>query len=347
MMKLHIGAALVLGYLIANLLHASKLDPHCRSFRTYPSTKTKSTVHFQRMYVVISTDLGNLQYAVSAPLTAFIWRLRFGVTPIVFVAATNQLSPKAAIVVHWLRRAGARVEMAIPRENNSLPTFVQCIRMAAYTLPYVEPRDYIFTADADIWPMSLSYWKAIFDFSKDMTIVNGEFYNSTKTLAMSYVGAPAYVWATVANEFGPVCPNQTLVHMSPKSNGVMRLPLEVADDLVAEGIRYHTPAVWFAPQGKNGVKWNWDQTFLSREFHGLVANCSLTFKLGSGLFARRLDRADWKFAGDVEHHNDAHLIFPATDPRVWSELMVVWRNMFAGDVSFPTDFKNAYNNAMV
>lgn len=313
----------------------------CGTFDTVLNTPSK-------VWVTFGTDLQNLQYAANAPLSAYIWRHHMNFQPIVFVVG-NVTLPHAKILVRAIEDAGAKVEIIEPIVNHSTATLAQIVRIAAFALPYISQNDYIITSDADIWPMSKTFWSSIFDFSKHFTIVNGEFFRGgiggEVGIAMCYVGGHALAWRAMIersfhafpetlplNELQCNCSNQN--HLSAR---------QIALSILTAGKQFRKEK--WNNAAKGGDQWYWDQIFITYAFRHAVKHFNASYHLGSGLGSRRLDRSGWRFAGNIESHTDAHLIFPVSSDSVRQRLMVVWKAMF-GNTSWPELYLTEYMKSL-
>lgn len=302
-----------------------------------------------KVWVTFGTDVENVQYSGHAPLTSYIWTHRLKFTPLLFVVTReDNLTAKGQHLVDWAKKAGAVVELIKPRANDSVQTLAQAVRLAAFSLPYISADDYIITADADIWPMSLQYWNNMFNYSTNYTIVNGEFWRggqgSDNSIAMSYVGATARTWATLIWE------GHTAFKGSDAGTALRELveqpgnptTSEIANAIMQTGLEFYKDQ-WTNPSAlaKGAIQWYWDQVFLTKTFRNVDEKCGLSKSFGSMVQARRLDRSGWNFRGDVELHSDSHLIFPITSDPVWNNLMEVWKAMF-NDTTWPEEFRKGF-----
>lgn len=280
-----------------------------------------------------------LQYAAHAPLTAYVWNHHLGIKPIVFIVKRDSVPTKQEqFITASLLSAGARVETVVAPSNFSTQTCAQIVRLSAFSLSYVQPDDYVITTDADIWPMSTAYWKDMFHFNKHVTIVNGEFFNPDPRvevgIAMCYVGAHACTWRTLVTETHRaffINSSMPLLHMDPTS--ISKYLLELGQAFRGEKWR---------SLAKGGDQWYWDQIFTTHAFRHLVKEYNMTLAKGSGVQAGRLDRSNWRFAGSIERHTDAHLVFPLTSQAVWQQIKPVWHSMFN-----TTDWADTYRNQLL
>jgi hypothetical protein len=206
----------------------------------------------------------------------------------------------------------------------------------------------VFTADADIWPISRSFWSQFWGRREDITIVNGGFYRrnnhgTNNSVAISYVGAKACVWADVVGDLlneshrDRAKPRdwhrgraELRTRTSANKRGEWkRQPLSITGSILGYGRAYHP--TWDAddPHTKDAsVQWSWDQTFMTLAVKKVVANGRLSIYLGEGLEQRRLDRANWNFTNRADQYSDAHLPVPLTEDGVWQKVSTLWYDMF-------------------
>ena len=204
------------------------------------------------------------------------------IRPLVFIVPrAGSLSAKERFVLEWTRRAGAVVEVVLPRTGDMVSTVSQNVRLTAWALPYVDGGDYIITADIDIWPISCSYWKDMLDLDRDITIVNGEFFmrdeHSPDRVAISYVGMQSHAWAGIVANASGMAHNVKARHVrhgfrqsqvsARRRDFEQRMP--AVDDVVAAildlGRQTLGEGAWDAAPGAGGTKshvqWSWDQQF--------------------------------------------------------------------------------------
>jgi hypothetical protein len=313
-------------------------------------------------WVSLATDLTSLEYVLNLPLTAYIWTHFLNMRPLVFIVPRSaSLSARDRFIIDWTRKAGARVEVVLPRTGDMVSTVAQNARLAAWALPCVGPNDYIVTADMDIWPISRAYWKDAFASRGGVNIVNGEFFTqnaaSDNRVAISYVGMRAAMWARVVGKAAglPLLHDGDEERAASPSHGEAgsrsagpsvggltgsqppsprRKP--AVDEVVAaildrgrQRVGEHAWDAGLAGQGpKAHAQWSWDQRFLTGAILDAVQRKDTHIILGKNLMARRLDRASWNFTGDAEAYSDAHLLSPLTDQATWARLRLVWVSMF-------------------
>ena len=234
-----------------------------------------------------------------------------------------------------------------PLTNHSTATLAQVVRIAAYSLPYVSPDDYIITTDADIWPMSKAFWGNVFNYSAQFTIVNGEFFQGgvggEVGIAMCYIGGHAKAWQALVEGSAESFPQgvKALEQLACDPSRVQQPsdPLQIAAAILDAGKEVKKEK--WDNLAKGADQWYWDQIFMTSAFRHAVKKHNVTYHLGSGLGSRRLDRSNWNFRGSIEAHTDSHLIFPLSSEGVRSRLMVVWKAMF-NDTSWPEAFTSEY-----
>jgi hypothetical protein len=314
----------------------------------------------------MATDASDPLYVAFLPLSAYIWSHRMHMTPVCFlVPRSGRMGRVESLVAAWIRKAGGIVELVLPREHDRVSTYAQSVRLGAWALPYVDQDDYVVTADADIWPMSRTYWADAFDMDKDVTVLNGDFYRSQvhtdNSVPISYVGARADVWARMVGGHAGVVKDVAALYASsrgreqwysPEFRSVAARavgPPEVTAAILDMGRAEMGAESWDAPVVRGRItkhaQWYWDQLFMTRAFHAMGDLCPDRCKLGAGLARRRLDRGRWDFSGDVEEYSDAHLLRPLTDGGKWAKLMDVWRAMF-GDTEWAEEFRRELEDAL-
>jgi hypothetical protein len=159
-----------------------------------------------RTYVVLAANLDTpdsiSNYGLLAPLTSFIWNRVLNSTPIVMLATQKpgRLTTQTEVsFARLVRQAGGRVHcISISDDSSScesgvalkpnlvgatLITALQVSRIASIALQYLNDDDVIVTTDADIWPMSRSFWKLQLSRSlkpdnEDFLVYNGPFLTS-------------------------------------------------------------------------------------------------------------------------------------------------------------------------
>lgn len=308
-------------------------------------------------WVSLATDLTNLEYVLNLPLTAYIWTHFLHIRPLVFIVPRSAfLSVRERFIIEWARKAGARIEIVLPRTDDMVSTVAQNVRLAAWALPYVQPNDYIVSADVDIWPISHEYWSDALANRSGVTIVNGEFFTQNAhgddRVAISYVGMRAGLWGgVVGTALGiPIGLEAESMHaqnssgmLASQAYTIRRQP--AADEVVAAILDLGRKCVgkhaWDAPLAGQALKthaqWSWDQRFMTKAILGAENTSHTHYKLGKDLMSRRLDRIRWNFNGNAESYSDAHLLSPLTDEAVWERLRAVWISMF-GDATWADEY---------
>ena len=145
---------------------------------------------------VFATDATGI-YPLLTPLTAFLWRniVHFEV----FVYFVGDIPP---FVVQKTVETGARVRMisAIPQEFSS-KSLAQNIRIFAAQESCFANDTYLLTTDADMWPLSRSYFHQEQDWTKELHLFNafGMSWNETE-YPMCYIGASVSAWREILGE---------------------------------------------------------------------------------------------------------------------------------------------------
>ena len=281
--------------------------------------------------VVLASDVASVKYLALLPLTCYLWRHRLAAHPLVFlVSRKGAPSPQARFVAHWIAKAGGQVEMVTAPWPHKDVTFAQVIRLAAFASRHVAEDDVLVTADADTWPLSLTFWRplvhaALRSTRESVTVVNGDYYRektgTADRVAISYIIAKAATWKTIVND---------AVRESANAPCDSHSPVATASCILDAGARRYGALRWRdeRPERKeDSVQWTWDQTFMTAALDRAVASHALHLRLGRGLKAGRLDRKGWAFGGDPEVHSDAHLPAPLTDDDVWRRLLELWSSL--------------------
>jgi hypothetical protein len=292
-----------------------------------------------RRYVVLSSDTGDMKYAAFLPLTAFIWARKHNVKPIVILVTEGRLSAQTKYVAAWAAKAGGIVRFVAPGDHGDPKTLSQVARLAAFALGVARDNDVLVTADADIWPLSSSYWAALLGGAHDVVIANGDFFRqqagTDNRIALSYVAAKACLWNFVVSHGlsdGRAAPAPLL---SPSRHACAPLAHNtaacVASSILDKGAnRYGNRWTDDSPDKESSAKWSWDQVFLTESVLALNETARLSTLFGRDLSARRLDRANWAFNGRPESYTDAHLPHADVTAGRWDALAPLWLHLFPG-----------------
>ena len=183
-----------------------------------------------RAYVVLAADFDSptsiANYGILTTLTSFIWHRVFNVTPIVILGTREEGRLTTVAEVEFsrlIRQAGGRVHcisrttsrddgvgVALDPQlvGNYLITALQVSRLASIALHYMEENDVIFTSDADIWPMSNSFWSRLLSTTlrpenDKFFVYSGPFFYSQREkkdcnfLALTSVAAKTRIWREI------------------------------------------------------------------------------------------------------------------------------------------------------
>jgi len=187
----------------------------------------KSTI--PTVYVVLAADFDSpasmSNYGILTPLTSFIWHNIFNATPVVILGTQKPgrlTTATETAFANLVRRAGGRVHCISKSETGedgneagaslipelvgaNLITSLQVSRIASVALRYLNDFDAIITSDADIWPMSKTFWrshlsKLLNAENKDVFVYNGPFFNGQRHaedcnfVALTSIGATVRTW---------------------------------------------------------------------------------------------------------------------------------------------------------
>jgi hypothetical protein len=312
-------------------------------------------------YVVLSADTNDMAYAAFLPLTTYVWAQKHGVKPIVVLVAQTPVSAQADYVATWVVRAGGLVRFVTPGDGGDSRTMSQVVRLAAFSLGVARGNDVLITADADIWPLSSSYWKRLLDTEDDVMIANGDFFwqqrGTTNRIAISYVAAKACLWKRIvthglsqdaatadATGWNSWARNaRRALGARPPRGATSRVAGCVASAILERGAtrfgsRWHNDAL----EKERSVRWSWDQVFLTKSVLSLNETARLRTTFGRGLSAGRLDRIGWTFGGDAEAHTDAHLPHVDIAGGEWGPVLSLWEAMFPGRAGWAEDYAKQF-----
>jgi hypothetical protein len=299
-----------------------------------------------RTFAVFSTDSSDMQYASLATLSAYVWKCHLNVTPVVFIhtACHSKQDSIMRFLVDRIEEFGGRVELVVSRPGDRASTTMQNMRLVAFQHAMFRPEDTIITADADIWPLSPSFWQTVFQDRRDrMFIYNGPFYNAQRAVgsedfvALSFLGAPVRHWRDIYRKW---CVHYNQTAYEPGS--IYQTLWQVLDT----GLDHQSRERWWDEiiSSKEGPQWSWDQimagTWLDTS-HQCPDFCVINDKV------ERLDRSDWKWNEQADHDDhdairmftDAHLPFPLSDEDVYQKLERVWKALF-GSAAVISDVRN-------
>ena len=310
-------------------------------------------------YVVLSADTSHMTYAAFLPLTAYVWAHKHGVKPIVILVSQMPVSVQADYVATWVARTGGIVRFVTPHDNNDSHTMSQVVRLAAFALGIVRDNDVLITADADIWPLSSSYWRLLLDGDNDVMIANGDFFRQQRgtnnRIAISYVAAKACLWkifvthgllrdATDATGWTPCARDEGHARGARSSQGTTSHDAGCVTSAILERGATKYGARWKndAPEKGQSVRWSWDQVFLTESVLSLNKTAHMRTAFGRGLSAGRLDRISWSFGGDAEAHTDAHLPHLNIAGGHWESVLSLWGAMFPSRVGWADNYVNHF-----
>ena len=200
------------------------------SLGLHPRTAHSPVSNDPRAYVVLAADFDSpasiANYGILTPLTSFIWHRVFNVTPIVILGTRKEghLTTVAELEfsriirqvggrIHCISRTtskddGVGVALDPQLVGNSLITALQVSRLASIALHYLKENDVIFTSDADIWPMSNSFWsrllsKTLRPENEKFFVYSGPFFYSQREkkdcnfLALTSVATKTRIWREI------------------------------------------------------------------------------------------------------------------------------------------------------
>lgn len=145
---------------------------------------------------VFSTDT-DPRYASLVPLTAYLWKQQIGWGSLVHFV--GEVDP---FIVQKTIEAGARVR----RCTRILPGFTgarlaQNIRLFVALDDRLEKDCYLLMTDADMWPLSRTYFNDSQDWSKDLHLFNALGMDPGESeYPMCYIGATVAVWRQVVGQ---------------------------------------------------------------------------------------------------------------------------------------------------
>lgn len=179
-------------------------------------------------YVVLAADFDSpastANYGILIPLTSFIWFNVFNVTPIVILGTQKPgrlTTATETAFASLVRRAGGRIHCISKSEGDdgneagaslipelvgaALTTSLQVSRMASVALRYLKDFDAIITSDADIWPMSKTFWrnhlsKLLNAENNEVFVYNGPFFHGQRHvedcnfIALTAIAANVRTW---------------------------------------------------------------------------------------------------------------------------------------------------------
>jgi len=180
-------------------------------------------------YVVLAADFDSpasiANYGILTPLTSFIWFNVFNVTPVVILGTKRPgrlTTATETAFASLVRRAGGRIHCISKSETGedgneagaslfpelvgaALITSLQVSRMASVALRYLNDFDAIITSDADIWPMSKTFWrghisKLLDSENKEVFVYNGPFFHGQRQIkdcnfiALTSIAANVRTW---------------------------------------------------------------------------------------------------------------------------------------------------------
>jgi len=245
-------------------------------------------------YVINSSDTNEI-YSFFIPIVSLLWRER-GFTPIILLVGTREQwnsTGKNKSVLHHIEKAEIKVHFVKPVQNYKNSTIAQVSRLFACADPNIKPEDYILISDADMLPMSRT-WFTQYDASKAFNFFGGNAYlgyigdaspsKLPTRLPMCYIGGSTANWRQV---------------MGINDLNIQTSMEKIIKEREATGCR---------------DEWFYDEhTFANKMFKSpLITNSQFINRDWThGRASNRLDRDNWHF-NNQKDIIDCHYLRPAT-----------------------------------
>lgn len=242
-------------------------------------------------YVINSSDTNDV-YSFFLPIVNLLWRER-GYKEVVLLVGDRQLwasTGKNRCVLEFLEKSGSRIIYVKQVPSYKSSTIAQFSRLFAYADSSFAPLDYILISDADMLPLSRT-WFDQQDMTKRWHFFGGNAYlgyigdaspsKLPQKLPICYIGARVADWAVV---------------MSP-INGLQGSMEQVIKEREQAGCRDN----W----------WYDEETFKGRIFNSpqIVESQFINRNWSGGRASHRLDRDNWNFHGQSDLI-DCHFLRP-------------------------------------
>ena len=243
-------------------------------------------------YVINSSDINDV-YSFFIPIVLFLWKER-GYSPVTILVGDRDTwlkSPKNKCVLDFCEQAGEKIIFVKPIPNYKTSSVAQVSRLFACADPSLKQDDYILTSDADMLPLSRTWFNA-YDKSKTFNFFGGNAYlgyigNASPTtlpsrFPMCYIGANVSNWRSVM--------------------GISKLEIQTS---MEQALRENEAA---------GVydHWNLDEDlFCSKMFKSplLAQSQFINRNWSGGRASQRLDRENWNF-NNQRDFVDCHFLRP-------------------------------------
>ena len=243
-------------------------------------------------YVINSSDI-NDTYSFFIPIIGLLWRER-GYNPIILLVGDRGLwnsSKRNKCVLDFSEKIGLKVMFVKQILNYKSSTIAQVSRLFACADPFFKSDDYILTSDADMLPLSRT-WFDQYDVNKTFNFFGGNAY-------LGYIGEASP--SKLPQKF-PICYIGSNVINWRQVMNIKELNLQISmEQLIKE-------------REAAGCRddWYYDElTFANKMFNSpLIAHSQFINRNWSGGRAsQRLDRDNWNFSSQ-KNLIDCHFLRP-------------------------------------
>jgi hypothetical protein len=280
-------------------------------------------------YVVLSSDR-NADYVFPLPITASLWARKIGRRPlVVLVGSPSDWEGDAVALAAWRaveRMAGPHLTLHVPAaEGYRTGTTAQMARLWAAQWPDLHETSTLLTADADMWPLSRSYFDREVK-ANHLLLYGGDAYSHEKEfkVPICYVEADVGTWRDVfgAKEGLGVAGAVQAALDGGIDREAHRLQEAGAGQPLIDAARFR--------------EWCFDEVLAGRHIQAwtalggrslIIQRRPSFWKNGSPGAAvhGRIDRSDWRFPLPPERHAtngdfgyiDAHMDRPGWTDRNW------------------------------
>jgi hypothetical protein len=248
-------------------------------------------------YVVNSSDLNDV-YSFFMPIMSILWkRLQYEPISLLYGDESVWSSPKDKFILDSIRKY-SKVSFVAPAPGYKSSTVMQVSRLFPASLSYMTDSDYVLTGDADMFPLSATYFNQQ-DLSCKFNIFSADAYaDIAKGLQppkfpMCYLGATVGNWKDV---------------MGIKTNDIS---LEVQQSLVGRADTWYNDEEYFTSKIMNHKIYEGHIIKKGNSYY--KGDCQLMVRGGfadpGSRAYKRLDREAWYFRGETDLI-DSHSLRP-------------------------------------
>jgi len=268
-------------------------------------------------HAVFSSDVKEI-YSFYLPIDAMAWG-EIGYKSVILLIGDRSLwesRPRTSLVLHSLP-PGCRVEFVCQVPGQDVPMTARVCRLYAASLPDLPDDDYLVMSDADMVPISRSYFSSQ-DPSLDVHVFSSNAYGPVTEAGvpvkfpMCFIGGRVSAWRTLTRHDGSGIDASLLRHFAPF--GDRKISFD-NDELSFKHMLVRSPLF----QGEisrygDGFRRGSVQLMLRERT-----------KIGGHMF-RRLEYGEWKML-DKRHHIDSHF-GNHLGPKNWGSIVKIFETYF-------------------